>query len=52
MHLVSASPRDRVAYTRGKTEFIIKVTEQAKLTYSRDCNGRAADREIRYLRGL
>ena len=33
--LASASPRDRVAYTRGKTEFIDRVTEQAKRYYSR-----------------
>lgn len=31
--LAAASPRDRVAYTRGKTEFIEKVTEQAKRYY-------------------
>lgn len=30
VHLASASPHDRVAYTRGKTEFIVRVTEQAK----------------------
>lgn len=35
MRLASASPHDRVAYTRGKTEFIIKVTEQAKRYYGR-----------------
>ena len=28
--LASASPRARAAYTRGKTEFIARVTEQAK----------------------
>jgi ketosteroid isomerase-like protein len=28
--LASAYPNDRVAYTNGKTEFIVKVTEQAK----------------------
>ena len=28
--LASASPRDRLAYTRGKTEFINRVTERAK----------------------
>jgi GrpB-like predicted nucleotidyltransferase (UPF0157 family) len=28
--LASTHPRDRVAYTRGKTEFIVRVTEQAK----------------------
>lgn len=30
IHLASASPRDRVAYTRGKTDFINRVTERAK----------------------
>jgi len=30
VRLASVSPRDRVAYTRGKTEFIVRVTEQAK----------------------
>ena len=29
----SDSPRDRVAYTRGKTEFIVRVTEEAKPYY-------------------
>ena len=33
--LASASPHDRVAYTRGKTEFVVKVTEQAKRYYGR-----------------
>lgn len=33
--LASAAPRDRVAYTRGKTEFIVRVTEQAKRFYGR-----------------
>ena len=28
--LASASPRERVAYTRGKTDFIDRVTERAK----------------------
>lgn len=31
--LASASPRDRVAYTRGKTEFVVEVTERAKRHY-------------------
>ena len=31
--LASASPRNRVAYTDGKTEFVVKVTEQAKRYY-------------------
>ncbi len=30
VQLASASPHDRVAYTRGKTEFVVEVTEQAK----------------------
>ena len=28
--LAATHPRDRVAYTRGKTEFIVEITEQAK----------------------
>ena len=32
--LASDSAQDRVAYTRGKTEFIVKVTEEAKRYYS------------------
>lgn len=35
LRLASATPRDRVAYTRGKTEFVEKVTEQAKRYYGR-----------------
>lgn len=30
MHLAEEYPNDRVAYTKGKTDFILKVTEQAK----------------------
>ncbi len=33
LHLASSYPNDRVAYTDGKTEFIAKVTEQAKHFY-------------------
>ena len=33
LRLASASPRDRVAYTRGKAEFIEGVTERAKRHY-------------------
>ena len=33
--LAPASPHDRVAYTRGKTEFILKITEQARRYYGR-----------------
>jgi GrpB-like predicted nucleotidyltransferase (UPF0157 family) len=32
--LAFASPRDRIAYTRGKTAFVLEVTEQAKRYYS------------------
>ena len=35
VRLASASPQDRVAYTRGKTQFIVRVTEQAKRYYGR-----------------
>jgi len=35
IRLAAASPRDRVAYTRGKTKFIDRVTEQAKRYYGR-----------------
>ncbi len=35
IRLASASPRDRVAYTRGKTKFIDRVTKQAKRYYGR-----------------
>jgi GrpB-like predicted nucleotidyltransferase (UPF0157 family) len=31
--LVNEFPRDRVAYTRGKTDFILNVTQQAKKYY-------------------
>ena len=33
--LASTSPRDRVSYTRGKTDFIIRVTIEAKQYYGR-----------------
>lgn len=36
IRLASASPRDRVAYTQGKTEFIVRVTERARRCYRRD----------------
>lgn len=32
-HLASAFPNDRVAYTKGKTEFIVRVTNKAKQHY-------------------
>jgi GrpB-like predicted nucleotidyltransferase (UPF0157 family) len=33
--LASAYPNDRVAYTNGKTEFVVRVTEQAKRFYGK-----------------
>jgi len=35
VHLSSAFPKDRVAYTRGKTEFVAQVTARAKHYYGR-----------------
>jgi GrpB-like predicted nucleotidyltransferase (UPF0157 family) len=35
VRLASAAPLDRVTYTRGKTEFIEKMTERAKRCYGR-----------------
>jgi GrpB-like predicted nucleotidyltransferase (UPF0157 family) len=35
IRLASASPHDRVAYTHGKSEFIVSVTNQAKRYYGR-----------------
>ena len=35
VRLASESPRDRVAYTQGKAEFIVRVTEDAKRYYGR-----------------
>src|SRR5262249_17321613 len=35
VHLASAFPKDRVAYTRGKTKFVVRVTERAKQYYGR-----------------
>lgn len=34
-HLAAAYPNDRVAYTNGKTQFIDRVTEQAKGFYQK-----------------
>jgi GrpB-like predicted nucleotidyltransferase (UPF0157 family) len=36
LRLASAHPNDRVAYTKGKTEFVLRVTEQAKRFYGKD----------------
>jgi GrpB-like predicted nucleotidyltransferase (UPF0157 family) len=41
-HLASAYPNDRVAYTRGKTQFVIEVTEQAKRYYGKPRSDAAA----------
>jgi GrpB-like predicted nucleotidyltransferase (UPF0157 family) len=35
MQLARAYPNDRIAYTKGKTEFIVKVTEEAKRFYGK-----------------
>ena len=35
LHLASAHPNDRRAYTEGKTEFIARVTELAKRRYGK-----------------
>jgi GrpB-like predicted nucleotidyltransferase (UPF0157 family) len=34
IRLASAFPADRIAYTQGKTEFIERVTRQAKEYYA------------------
>ena len=34
-HLATACPNDRVAYTKGKTRFVVKVTEQARHFYGK-----------------
>jgi GrpB-like predicted nucleotidyltransferase (UPF0157 family) len=36
LSLATSHPNDRVAYTKGKTEFIVRVTEQAKRFYRKD----------------
>lgn len=33
-HLAAAYPNDRVAYTNAKSEFVVRVTEQAKRLYA------------------
>ena len=35
LRLASEHPNDRVAYTEGKTAFVVKVTEQARQFYRR-----------------
>jgi GrpB-like predicted nucleotidyltransferase (UPF0157 family) len=35
LHLASAHPNDRVAYTAGKTAFVVRVTERAKQHYGK-----------------
>jgi len=35
VHLASAHPNDRVAYTEGKTEFVVRMTQQAKRFYGK-----------------
>jgi GrpB-like predicted nucleotidyltransferase (UPF0157 family) len=34
-HLATTHPNDRVAYTKGKTDFVVKVTEQARHFYGK-----------------
>jgi GrpB-like predicted nucleotidyltransferase (UPF0157 family) len=36
LRLAAAHPNDRVAYAKGKTEFVLRVTEQAKRFYAKD----------------
>jgi GrpB-like predicted nucleotidyltransferase (UPF0157 family) len=38
-HLASAYPHDRIAYTKGKTEFVVRVTADAKRFYGRRAAG-------------
>jgi GrpB-like predicted nucleotidyltransferase (UPF0157 family) len=35
VHLASTTLKDRVAYTRGKTEFVVNVTQEAKRYFGR-----------------
>jgi GrpB-like predicted nucleotidyltransferase (UPF0157 family) len=35
LHLASAYANDRVAYTKGKTEFVVRMTQQAKRFYGK-----------------
>jgi GrpB-like predicted nucleotidyltransferase (UPF0157 family) len=35
-HLASTHPNDRVAYTNAKSEFVVRVTEQARQFYGRN----------------
>ena len=44
LHLAAAFPNDRVAYTRGKTEFVVRVTEDAKKFYSRTATSESQSR--------
>jgi len=43
MRLAADHPHDRVAYTKAKTEFILKVTEDAKKQYRKAQQAHAAD---------
>ena len=44
MRLASDYPNDRVAYTRGKTEFVVRVTERARRLYGQAGTADTADR--------
>jgi GrpB-like predicted nucleotidyltransferase (UPF0157 family) len=35
LYLATAHPNDRVAYTKGKTDFIVRVTSEAKEFYGK-----------------
>jgi GrpB-like predicted nucleotidyltransferase (UPF0157 family) len=41
VRLAAAHPKDREAYTNGKTEFVVRVTEEAKRFYGPAGTGRA-----------
>lgn len=44
--LAAAYPHDRVAYTQGKTEFVVRVTEEAKRFYGKARPAAGSEREI------
>ena len=47
VHLASIARQDRLAYTQGKTEFIARVTEQARRYYATHGPERASRQESR-----
>jgi GrpB-like predicted nucleotidyltransferase (UPF0157 family) len=46
LRLASAHPNDRVAYTKGKTEFILRLTELAKQAQGQAEPGATPDRDL------